>query len=139
MKMKYTIDMMVDIILYFYGPGSKDYEGWQENEGCQSFEEDGYAQKKDDKIELTDVGKLFLHDYIEQETKRIIEFVRKNGKNIYFTDIINNFRYGKDEEDSKEFIKYLIKNEINKPGSRIESFEEIISTKFGRDYQIIIK
>lgn len=114
--MDFTVEEKVDLVLYFYEPLSMDYEGWREENCYQKFEENGYARKVGDKIELTAEGREYLHNFIMEETEKVIKLIEEAGGRMFLKELLKQLDYG---TDTKEFLDYLLTNESKKANTRI--------------------
>ena len=82
----------------------------------QLFEKEGYARKDEDKIELTNEGREYLHNFIMEETEKVIKLIKEAGGRIYLEKLLKQVDYGTDTE---EFLDYLLTNESKKASTRI--------------------
>lgn len=114
--MNLTVEEKVELVLYFYKPVSMDYEGWREESCFRRFEKEGYARKYEDKIELTNEGRKYLHNFIMEETEKVIKLIEEAGGRICLEKLLKQIDYGTDTE---EFLDYLLTNESKKANTRI--------------------
>lgn len=113
--MDFTVEEKVELVLYFYKPLSMDYEGWREESCYRRFEKAGYAKKVGDKIELTIEGREYLHNFIVDETEKVIKLIKKFGGKISPEELLKQLDY---RIDAEEFLDYLLTNESKKENSR---------------------
>lgn len=123
--MEFTTEEKVDLVLYFREPLARDYERWAEEEHYGRFEKAGFAQRKGDYIELTPDGDAYLHEFIQSETKKIIDSIDNVSKEICLKQVEGQFDYG---PDTKEFLEYLFKNPTGEEGIEVS---KVYNKKYG--------